>query len=64
MSPTAQTAGKFVPSYYVTDALTSLFLRGASISSPTILLDLIVVSVRSIVALLIGIVLFTKYGKA
>jgi len=64
MSPPAQTAGKFVPSYYVTDALTSLFVRGAPISSPTMLLDLTVVSLCSIAALLIGIVLFTKYGKA
>jgi len=63
LSPTAQVAGKFVPSYYVTDALTSLFLRGAPITSPTILLDLTVVSVFSIAAFLIGIVLFRKYGK-
>ncbi|MDH5713300.1 MAG: ABC transporter permease [Candidatus Bathyarchaeota archaeon] len=64
LSPTGQAAGKFVPSYYVTDALTSLFLRGAPISSPTILLDLAVVSVCSVIALLLGIVLFRKYGKA
>ena len=64
MPPTAQAAGKFVPSYYVTDAITSLFVRGAPITRPTILLDLTVVSVFSIAALLIGIVLFTKYEKA
>jgi hypothetical protein len=52
-----------VPSYYVTDALTSLFLRGAPVSSPTILLDLAMVSVISIAALLLGILLFRKYGK-
>jgi ABC-2 type transport system permease protein len=63
LSPSAQAAGKFVPSYYVTDALTSLFLRGAPVSSPTILLDLSVVSICSIVALLFGILLFGKYGK-
>ncbi len=64
LSPSAQAAGKFVPSYYVTDALTSLFLRGAPISSPTILLDLAVVSICSVIALLLGILLFRKYGKA
>lgn len=64
LSPSAQVAGKFMPSYYVTDALTSLFLRGAPISSPTILLDLAVVSICSVIALLLGIVLFRKYGKA
>ena len=63
LSGTAQSVGKFVPSYYVTDALTSLFLRGASVSSPTILLDLTVVSAVSIATLLLGILLFRKYGK-
>ena len=64
LSATAQSIGKFVPSYYVTDALTSLFLRGAPVSSPAILIDLMVVSAISIVALLAGILLFRKYGKA
>jgi ABC-2 type transport system permease protein len=63
LSPAAQAVGRLVPSYYVTDALTSLFLRGAPISSPTILLDLFVISVFSVVVLLLGIVLFRKYGK-
>jgi len=63
MSPTAQAAGKFVPSHYVKDVITLLFVRGAPITSPTILLNLTVVSICSIAALLIGIVLFKKYGK-
>ena len=63
MSPAMQAAGKLVPSYYVTDALTSLFLRGAPASSPTILLDLAVVSSYSMIAFLLGILLFRKYGK-
>jgi len=63
LSAVAQSAGKFVPSYYVTDALTSLFLRGAPVNSPTIMLDIIVVSVVSIATLLVGILLCRKYGK-
>jgi ABC-2 type transport system permease protein len=63
LSATAQEIGKFVPSYYVTDALTSLFLRGAPASSPAILLDLTVVSATSVAVLLVGILLFRKYGK-
>jgi len=63
LSATAQSVGKFVPSYYVTDALTSLFLRGAPVSSPAILLDISVVSVVSIVTLFAGILLFRKHGK-
>jgi ABC-2 type transport system permease protein len=63
LSSTAQIAGKFVPSYYVTDALTSLFLRGATIMSPTILIDFAVVSASCIAILAVGIVLYAKYYK-
>jgi ABC-2 type transport system permease protein len=63
LSSSAQIAGRFVPSYYVTDALTSLFLRGAAITSPTILLDLATVSISCIAILAIGIILYAKYYK-
>ncbi len=64
LAPSAQAIGKFVPSYYVTDALTSLFMRGAPVTSPTVLLDLTVVIIVSVLALLSGIMLFRKYGNA
>jgi len=63
LSSSAQVAGKFVPSYYVTNALTSLFLRGAAVTSPTILLDLAVVTVSCVAILAAGIVLYAKYYK-
>jgi ABC-type Na+ efflux pump permease subunit len=63
LSSTAQVAGKFVPSYYVTNALTSLFLRGAAFTNPTVLLDLATVSLSCIAILGIGIVLYAKYYK-
>ncbi len=63
LSGAAQAAGKFVPSYYVTDALTSLFLRGAPVSSPMVLLDVTVISACSMGALIAGILLFRKFGK-
>jgi ABC-2 type transport system permease protein len=63
LSSGAQIAGKFVPSYYVTDALTSLFLRVAAITSPTVLLDTAAVSVSCIAILAIGVVLYGKYFK-
>ncbi|MDG6905719.1 MAG: ABC transporter permease [Nitrososphaerota archaeon] len=62
LSSTAQAAGRFVPAYYVTDALTSLFTRGASITSTVVLTDLAAVSVSSVVILAIGIFLFKKFG--
>jgi hypothetical protein len=43
--------------------LTSLFPRGAPISSSTVLLDPTVVSAYSIATLLIGTMLFGRYGK-
>jgi ABC-type multidrug transport system permease subunit len=63
LSAFAREAGRFVPSYYVTDALTSLFLRGAPPTSPAILLDIAVVTIYSAVVLMVGIVLYGKYGK-
>ena len=63
LSSGAQVAGKFVPSYYVTNALTSLFLRGAALNSPTILLDLAVVSASCVAILAVGITLYAKYYK-
>jgi hypothetical protein len=63
MSSATQVAGKIVPSYYVTDALTSLFLRGAAITSPAVIVDTAVVSVSCIAILAVGIILYGKYYK-
>ena len=63
LSSIAQAAGKFVPSYYVTDALTSLLLRGAPVMGSTIVLDFVVVLVWSVAVLVIGVILFEKYGN-
>jgi ABC-2 type transport system permease protein len=51
---------KFTPSYYVTHALTTLFLRGASITTMSLWLDLLVVVGVSIGVLVIGSVLFRR----
>jgi len=64
LSGSMKDAGRFVPSYYVTDALTSLLLRGAPVTSPTILTDLTIVSSTSLIVLLLGVLLFKKYGKS
>jgi ABC-2 type transport system permease protein len=59
----AKLAGQFVPSYYVTDALTSLFLRGAAITSQAIIIDLAAVSASCAAILAVGIALYSKYFK-
>ena len=53
--------GRFLPAYYVTDVLTSIFLRGAPILSANILIDFIILISISIVLLILGIFLFGKY---
>jgi ABC-type multidrug transport system permease subunit len=60
--PSTGGIGRFVPSYYVTDALTSLFLRGAPLSSPVILTDLLVVAAVGVVTMIVGIVVFHRFG--
>jgi len=62
LSPAMEAAARIVPSFYVTDALTSLFLRGAPMLSRPILLDLAVVCGSSILVLLAGVILFGRYG--
>jgi ABC-2 type transport system permease protein len=63
LSSTAQAAGRFVPAYYVTDALTSLFTRGASVTSQAVLTDLAVVSTSSALILLVGVQVFKRLGS-
>lgn len=63
LSSAAQIAGKFVPSYYVTDALTSLFLRGDVVTSPVVILDFAAVSTSCVAILAVGIFLYGKYYK-
>lgn len=63
LSSSAQAAGRLVPAFYVTDALTSLFTRGASVTSITVLSDLAVVGAFSVAILLAGIGLFRKLGR-
>lgn len=62
-SPATAAAGRFVPAYYVTDALTNLFLRGVPASNAVVLGDLIMVSVASVLVLAAGILLFRKFGN-
>ena len=55
--------GKFMPSKYITDALTTLFLRGAPITTPVIWFDLAIVSVVGVLLVALGIYLFERYGS-
>ena len=56
--------GYFLPSYYATDALNLIFLEGAPLTELRIWIDLGILSIMSVVIVLLGILLFKKYGKA
>jgi ABC-2 type transport system permease protein len=62
ITPTTQVIAYFLPSFYVTDALTSIF-NGATILSANILIDLLLIIIISIVIVGIGILLYKKYGS-
>jgi ABC-2 type transport system permease protein len=62
-SPNMEVASQFVPSWWVTDALVSMFLRGLSPTSPVVLQNLVVVAAWSIASLLLGIVVYDRFGS-
>jgi len=62
LSGGAETIARIMPSNYVTEALTTLFLRGAPVTTLSIWMDLALVSVIGVAILLVGIVLFRRYG--
>ncbi|MFX1379055.1 MAG: ABC transporter permease [Promethearchaeota archaeon] len=51
-----------LPSYYATDAISSIY-SGASLFSSNILIDFAFISIVSITIVIIGILLFKKYGN-
>ncbi|MHA2392868.1 MAG: ABC transporter permease [Promethearchaeota archaeon] len=51
-----------LPSYYATDAISSIY-SGASLLNSNILIDFAFVSIISIIIVIVGIVLFKKYGN-
>jgi ABC-2 type transport system permease protein len=55
--------GMYMPSNYVTHALTTLFLRGAPVTTPIIWIDLLIVGVVGVVMLLLGALLFGRQNS-
>jgi ABC-2 type transport system permease protein len=60
--PAPRELSSLVPTWYVSDALSSLFLRGASVYSPQVVTDITVVGVYAAVVIAIGVVLYNRYG--
>lgn len=61
--PVPEAVARLVPSFYVTDALKSVLLNGASITGTVVLFDLGMMIVFSVVVITAGIVLYAKIGK-
>jgi ABC-2 type transport system permease protein len=61
--PAPDYIARLVPTWYVTDALTSIFLRGAPLNSSTIINDVVILSAFSIAIIVIGIIFFRRFGK-
>ena len=59
----ARVVGMFMPLHYASDALTLLF-NGVALSDLRIWGDLLVLIIFSLVIIIVGILLFKKYGKA
>ncbi|UCH32317.1 MAG: ABC transporter permease [Candidatus Bathyarchaeota archaeon] len=62
MSSTTQQIATFIPSFYLLDALKMIF--DGNWMNPNFLLDLAVISIFSILVVIIGMILFEKYGSA
>ena len=56
----SDTIGTYMPSNYVTHALTTLFLRGAPVTTPSIWIDLIIVGMVGVSLLALGALLFGR----
>ncbi|MDW5563029.1 MAG: ABC transporter permease [Methanomassiliicoccus sp.] len=63
LSSAAQAVGSVLPAYYVTDGLTTIMLRGGSITGGTVVLDIAMVTVFALAALMIGTALFRRLGN-
>jgi len=62
--PAPESISRLVPTWYVTDALTSILIRGAPVTSQTIINDLLTVAAASAAIIITGIVAFRRFGKS
>lgn len=58
--PAPESASRLVPSYYLTETLTTIFLRGADVMSETVLWNVSLLGVSSVIVLAVGIILYNR----
>jgi ABC-2 type transport system permease protein len=62
LTPTTEIIASFLPSFYVTNALTSIF-NGEPVFSIDILRNLLFISIIAVIIITVGILIYKKYGK-
>jgi ABC-2 type transport system permease protein len=62
LTPTTEVIAAFLPSYYVTSAIESIF-GGAAIFNLEIISKLGIVALMAVIIIILGVVIFKKYGK-
>lgn len=58
--PAPESASRLVPSYYLTETLTTIFLRGASVTSGSVLGNLGILFSFSVIVLILGVALYNR----
>lgn len=61
--PAPESVARMIPSYYVTQTLTNIFLRGAALTSETLLTNLGILSIYSIGITILGVIIYSKFGN-
>ncbi len=59
----ADTVASIMPSKYVTDALTTLFLRGAAVTTLSVWIDLALVVAAGVAVVFAGVLVFERWGR-
>lgn len=61
--PAPESVAKFVPTYYVSQSLTTIFLRGADPFSSNIITNIGIIIAYSLAVIVLGITLYSRFGK-
>jgi ABC-2 type transport system permease protein len=61
--PAPESVSRLVPSYYATETIKNVFLRGAEASSLTVLNNLVVLTVYTLAVASLGVFIFSRYGR-
>lgn len=61
--PAPESVSRLAPTYYVTETVKSLFLRGAEAGSVTIQFNLLILVLYALIVASLGVIIFNRFGK-